>query len=40
MHMKFDPGYYGTARMVSETALAISLDKDRIANSGTIKPLK
>lgn len=38
--MQYDPGYYGTSRMVSETALALSLDEELIACSGTIKPLK
>jgi hypothetical protein len=38
--MKYDPGYMGTARMLSETALCLALDSELIANSGKIKPLK
>jgi hypothetical protein len=38
--MRYDPGYLGTARMLSETALALALDSELIASSGTIKPLK
>ena len=38
--MKADPGYEGTAKMVTEAALALALDKSKLDSYGHIKPLK